>query len=119
MKQQSVRQVGTVKKRQYAKYAIHVQHENEYAALVGIFAISRHQKVDTVKKWNYYYYTLAMCLFAEEVEQIPRVETEKVERRYLRYLDADLRGRFTVNFRFRRDDFLDYCGVLKLQCTLN
>ena len=70
MRRQSVRQVGTVKKRQYAKYAIYVQHEKEYAALVGIFAISRHRTVDTVKKRNY---AFAMCLFAEEVERIQRI----------------------------------------------
>ena len=43
-----------------------------------------------------------MCLFAEEVERIPRVVTKKVERRYLRYLEAGLRDRFTINFEFQK-----------------
>ena len=31
--------------------------------------------------------------------------TEKVEKTYLCFLNADLRGSFTVNFRIQRDDF--------------
>ena len=66
------------------------------------------------KKKNY---AIAMCLFAEEVERIqriPRVVTEKVERRYLRHLDADLRDLFTVKFDFKGDDFPRLLLCLKI-----
>jgi hypothetical protein len=114
MVRQAVRQVGTVKKRQYAKYAIDVQRENDCLAMLGIFVFLRHRMTNAVQRRRYFF---VMCMFAAEVEQIqqiPVIVMDKVERRYLRYLDASLKDEFTINFRFRRDHFPSVLRCLRI-----
>lgn len=117
MVRQTVREVGNPKKRQYAKYAIDVQHEKDCTTLLIVSAYLRRRKSDPVKRKQYF---KIMCLFASEIEriqQIPVAVTDKVERRYLRHMDADLKDTFTIQFRFRRPDIPMLLHCLKIPAS--
>jgi hypothetical protein len=105
MVRETVRQIGTHKKRQYGKYAIDMIEEKDCTNMLGVIAILRHRSTNMARRRLF---LLVMLLLAGRVEEIQRVRPsvqQPVERRYLRYLDADLQDRFTSNFRFRREDF--------------
>lgn len=99
----TVRKVGSVKKRQHAKYAIDVQRENDHEALFAVIALFRWRCRDPRRR-RVYLLLLALC--GEIIEDIRRdIDhiTQPIERKYLRINDPHLRENFTINFRFRRE----------------
>lgn len=101
MTRRTVRQIGTIKKRRGGKYAIDVQREQDYTALLSVFLILRRQTTDFCKRRSYF---LIMALFAEAVEDIQQDRnylTQPIERKYLRFDDRRIEDSFTVHFRFR------------------
>jgi hypothetical protein len=104
MERRSVRDIGSVKKRKYGKFALEKAMERNYESLLAILAAFHHLETNEMMRRLLMDSMFIFGFALEDIRKESYYISEPIERKFLRFISPSLQENFTIYFRFKMEE---------------